>query len=153
MSKPYLFLAFAAFAVFACSDDKDPTHQDHCKTPKTKECLVGNWRLNEIRDQFDANRDCSWSGSLTLESNGDYSFAGDYNTGGTWNLNGDRIEINCIVGDCNSEIPSEPPEFAVKNNGDILEVTPPSNGNAYFSGCHLRNSQSKLTEVFRWQGN
>ena len=154
MNKLYLFLAFAAFAVLACSDDKkDPSHQEHCgKTPKPKECLAGNWRLSEVKDDYGTNRDCNSTGNLNLSSQGEYSFSGangEFN--GEWDLeSNNKIQINCMI-NCNDAADYIiSPEFAVKNDGNILEVS--SVGYSSFSRCKINNAR-KLTEVFQWVGN
>ncbi len=165
MTKLYLLLAFTAFAVLACSDDKkEPSREDYCKeTPKPKECLIGKWRLNEIVNAEDCPEGTK-SETLILELtkkdtscddfnyDGCYSFHNDAEVPpeGQWKLDGNTIKINCIIGDCNAYIPYPvSPEFKVEKNGAELKVT--ATGYSSFSGCVLKNKE--LTEVFRYIGS
>jgi len=157
MNKLFLFLAFAVFALVACSEDKSESHSELCaKTPLTKECLVGRWYLERVvSGEFgDNDFDCNKNGrDLKLEKNGDFSFEGgihDLRTKGKWKLNeaGTSIEIECIIGDCS--------EGFDRINADInvqgIELRVSANGYASFSQCEPSNSK-KLTEVFSWQGD
>ena len=147
MNKFYLFLAFAAFAVFACSDDKkDPTHEELCKTLK-KECLEGIWDLRGVYEPSDLDNesDCTGTGTLKLESNGEFSYSGDYNREndvGQWSLNGNSINVD------NTELGLKTGTVSINGSGSEMTIKSDEQY-AVFSDCRTRN-QPKV-EKFRWR--
>jgi len=157
MNKLFLFLAFAVFALIACSEDKPaPTHSELCaKKPITKECLIGKWILeNVIRESDNPEPLCDSKGELKLEANGDFSFKGGiYNLTpyGIWNLNEKgEIEIEFIAG-TNLEIPDKiTATTEVRYTTGQLRLT--SYGYTSFSQCKI-NGNTKLIEVFTWSGS
>jgi hypothetical protein len=167
MNKHILFLAFAVFALVACSEDKpEPTQSDICTKPITKKCLIGNWYLARIEG---GNTDCSpdalKDNSLKFEANGQFSFKGNYNyyeqgvnieTFGDWELNGTEMKINCKVGDCDPIIvyPIDA-NIDVRNTGQRLELRISTKGYTGFLQCSVGNPpnpSTDFTEVFVWRG-
>jgi len=161
MNKLFPLLAFAAFALVACSEDKPaPSHSELCaQKTLTKECLVGRWYLEKVvrgeSDSPDPNCNPDPKGrDLRLKANGEFSFEGgkwNIESNGTWKLNetGTSIEIECKSGDCTEG-------FDRGVNADIkiygsAELRISANGYASFSQCKLSGT-TKLTEVFGWQG-
>jgi len=97
MNKFFLFLAFAAFALVACSDNSKPppSREELCKAPIiTKECLVGKWTLEEVKG--DTEKDCE-GGNLELYEDGSFTFSNSKRTSiGAWKLNeGGTMKIDC----------------------------------------------------------
>jgi len=160
MNKLPLFLAFAFFALVACSSDGEPEYHAEC-SKSTKACLAGVWKLKYVEKETGGNAPCNYEGDyndrenrddlLTLEKNGDFSFSGgigDRNVGGEWVLSDDgtKMEIICII-DCNYAIENSTADIKVTKAE--LRVTAP--GYALFSQCAA--GSSRLTEVFSWVGS
>jgi len=151
MNKLFIFLAFAPFALLACSEDTPPPeHSDLCKKrPITKECLKGKWYLENI----EGHRDCIEAGGiLKLEENGNFSFSSEKTeTNGTWKLteNTDELEIVCKFGECIDEMMGEPfnVKIEVQYPGTKLKVT-----HENIAGFSELCNGSRFTEVFSWQG-
>jgi len=165
MNKLSLFLAFASFALVACSDDSSEYHAGCSKS--TKDCLVGMWQLQRI-EKANGNKDpdCSvnsevprenTSDKLTLEKNGDFLFAGgalDIDIAGDWSLNEDgTLKIECLPKANCPNSPSFPIPDVINATIEVttaeLKVTTP--GYTAFSRCR-RESSERLTEVFSWVG-
>jgi hypothetical protein len=151
MNKCFLFLAFAVFSVFSCSDDKGPSHEEICKkTPVEKDCLVGKWSFKGVYENpTTLSGDCPEPGVLTLAADGDYNFKGGVHfqgdeTIGEWFLEGDSltaISTNEVGG-----VYERRGTVTVSNSGNDMEV----NTTGYWSVFAYCNTH-KL-EKFTWQG-
>jgi len=93
-------VSFAFLAISACSEDKEKGHSDFCKNGPSKDCLVGNWRLNS-----DLMSNCGESGNLKFKADGEFEFQGtiaglnpNEDRVGKWTLEGDIISIVVTVG-------------------------------------------------------
>jgi len=158
MNKFLLFLAFASFALLACSEEPAPTHAELCaKTPITKECLVGRWFLERvIREGSEANDpDCNRTDNvrnLTFKANGEFTFEiGNNETNGLWKLSDkgtEIMEIECRIGACADGFEKVNAKISLKNS----ELRVAADGFTSFSQCKLEGSSIKLVEVFGWQG-
>jgi hypothetical protein len=156
MNKFLLFLAFAIFALAACSEDKPPpSHSELCaKKPITKECLVGRWALEEVEG---GNSQCNPNkgiiNSLKLYANGEFSFNGGYEaavfeTNGNWELNEAVMKINCIIGDCNPDI-NYPIDATIEIRNSKLRIA--TQGYTGFLQCSVGSLYTTFTEVYSWQ--
>ncbi|GBU23408.1 hypothetical protein R83H12_00019 [Fibrobacteria bacterium R8-3-H12] len=160
MNKFFLFLAFALFALTACSDDKSaPSHSELCaKKPITKECLAGRWNLENVNDGHSGCKPNSKGGSLKLQANGEFSFYGGYDfyeipverdTKGTWELSGTgAMKIKCTIG-CENENEIDA-TVEVNSSGSELRVS--TKGYTSFLQCSVGSPSASLTEVYSWQG-
>jgi hypothetical protein len=149
MNKFPIFLAFAAFALFACSENKpEPVHSELCtKKPIPQKCLIGNWILVDVEGGgpgCKANDDI-----LKLKADGQYTFTSEFETNGYWELNDNVIKIDCISGDCDPNI-NYPIDatIEIRRSGEELRIAT----NSSFSSF-LQCSGGRFTEVFSWQGN
>jgi hypothetical protein len=102
MNKRFLFLAFVAFAVFSCSDDKSPSREEICrKIPVERDCLIGEWSFKGVvyQNDKDISHDCGDQGVLVFAvKNGDYYYrfkGGVYSreVTGAWFIEGNTITI------------------------------------------------------------
>jgi len=155
MNKLFPLLAFAAFALVACSEDKpEPSQSEICaKKPITRECLIGNWYLDKMEG---GRSNCTPSADkpnmLNLMANGQFSFIGNYDnveidTKGTWELNEAGMRINCIVGTCDLGI-DYPVDAAIETRtGGRLELRITTDNYTAFLQCN-----QNLSEVFVWRG-
>jgi hypothetical protein len=158
MNKFFLFLAFASFALLACSDDKpQPSHHELCaKKPITKECLIGRWYLERI----EGSQGCdSKGGSLKLKADGNFSFENgsvsvkentydEIEAYGIWKLTETGMEITCTAGNCTKE--NELFSVAIGIENLNLKVT--NSDYPSFLGICM-GSGMRFTEVFSWQGS
>jgi hypothetical protein len=147
MNKRFLFLAFAAFAVFSCSDDKSPSREEICKKdPVEKDCLVGQWLFTGVyQNDNDPSYDCPEPGILILKADGDYSFTGgvgfqDRYDIGTWVLKGNTITATSL------ELGDKTGTIKVTNSGAKMDINTEGQY-SFFADC----STDKL-EKFSWQG-
>jgi len=166
MNKLSLFLAFASFALIACSNGGSSEYHAGC-SKSTKDCLVGVWQLQKIyrpngkEDPFcNVNNDVgreNTSDQLTLDKDGGFSFAGgilDIEIMGDWDLNDDgTMKIECLPkANCPNYTPPIPDiiNATIEVTPAELRVTTP--GYTSFSRCKLE-SLERLTEVFSWVGS
>jgi len=161
MNKLFLLLAFAVFALVACSEDKPPPSQSEIcsKNPKTKECLLGRWYLQKVEGSQGCKSD---GGNLKFEvkkgnlefsfSDGDVTAEGNHydnieTSYGTWKLTDTGIEITCTVGFCGKD---EPFNVSVEFASNNLRIT--NNGFPSFLG-HCVGAGIDFTEVYTWAGS
>ena len=150
MNKLSISLAFAAIAVLvlACSEDKEPTHKEHCaKTPLKNECLVGPWYFEGVfrSGGNELSPDCGEDGYLEFKANGDYIFTGGvrgYEINGTWTLDGSSITVTNNFYD----IYSKNGTIAVSNSGGTITITT-TGSHSVFAHCN-----TDKTEKFHWSG-
>jgi len=156
MNKFFLFLAFAAFALFACSDNSKPppSHEELCTAkPVTKECLVGTWSLQNVMDADGFPSGCSnYSGSLTLKANGDYIFEGGRNNldiSGRWELIGPgTMKIKCTFGNCTDNFDNKVIDATFEAQPSELKITSKT-GYTTFSQC--KQDGDFVREEFSWR--
>jgi len=159
MNKLYLFLAFAVFALVACSEDKPPqSHSELCKN--IGQCLVGKWFLQSVIRPDDnpvplcQNSKEEFSGELRLKADGTFFFnGGKYNSSpyGKWSLNKEgEMEIEFERGTYNDQIPQKiTATLEIRSSGEQLRVSTP--GYTSFSQCYI-GGFTNLIEVYSWQG-
>jgi len=153
MNKLFPLLAFVAFALVACSEDKPPPSQTEICSKITKECLIGNWYLDRVEGHSSCN---SASGNnLELEKKGRFTFKfteGDLRLEklGAWELLEDgEMKITFDGGDYDYDgINPINAKLDVRNTGRLeLRVTTSS-----YSGFLQCNPSSTFTEIFVWSG-
>jgi len=162
MNKLFPLLAFAAFALVACSEDKpEATHAELCaKVPVVKECLLGRWFLESVEGNSECKPNDMLENSLNLlQEKGElrFSFKGGYSvyeleTNGTWELNDSVMKIGCKFGNCDKRI-NYPIDatIEVRSSGSKLRITT-NNGFTSFLQCSVGISSEKYTEIFSRQG-
>jgi len=157
MNKLFLFLAFAAFALVACSEDKpEPSQSEVCaKKTITKECLVGKWYLAAVEGGSSQCNPTSES-NLELQKNGRFIFNGGYGNGpemeklGFWEILEGGIKITFDGGDYDPR--SNPIDAAIETrNTGRLELRITTTSYTAFLQCST-NSSASFTEVFVWRG-
>jgi hypothetical protein len=156
MDKFFFFIAFASFALLACSDDKPPpSHYELCaKKTITEECLIGRWYLERIEGYQGCK---SNGGNLKLKANGEFSFENgsvsaegntyDIEASGIWKLTETGMEIKCTAGYCTKEEVFFNVTIDIQNSN--LRIT--NIGFPSFLGICI-GSGMRFTEVFSWQG-
>jgi len=155
MNKIFIFIAFAAFTLIACSEDKSSSKNctRYMTEGITKECLVGRWLLKDVEGGGSKCKPDPNSIGLKLEKNGDFYFKGGYDnlynmdTFGSWELNeeGTTIKIKCILG-CRLDAPDEI-DATIEIRDYYLRITS-SSGYSSFLQCGVGN----FTEIFDWDG-
>jgi len=159
MNKLSLFLAFAVFALVACSEDKpSPSHSELCaKTPITKECLAGKWYLERVEGTQGCN---SSGGNLKLKENGEFSFENgsvtiegstynDIEALGIWKVTETGMEITCTAGFCTNENVPFNVTIDIQNSNN-LKLT--NIGYPGFLGICIGEGM-RFIEVYSWQGS
>jgi len=155
MNKFPFFLAFATFALLACSgDEPEPDHYEICaKNPFSKKCLTGSWMLVDVEGSSTGCKPADdIDDILKLKANGQFVFQGysiypDFETNGTWEVNDKVMTINCITGDCSENYPLDA-TFEVIKSGQELRITT-ANGRSAFLQC----GPGRFIEVFSRIGN
>ncbi|MDR2583545.1 MAG: hypothetical protein LBC75_08715 [Fibromonadaceae bacterium] len=156
MNKLLPFLAFAIFALVACSEDKpESTHSELCATiPVVKKCLVGRWYLDRVEKAnslCDPNKETE--NYLKFTKKGNFSFKGGYQnlileTNGDWELNETGMKIDCESGDCIEGIYPIDATVEVLRSGAELRISN-TKSHSSFLQCGVPGS----IEVYTWQGN
>jgi len=158
MNKFFLFLAFAAFALVACSEDKpEPTQSDICaKRPITKECLIGKWYLDRVEG---GNNQCNPTSesNLELQKNGRFIFNGAYDNSsemeklGFWELIDGGMKITFDNGDYDPR--NNPVDATLETrNAGRLELRISTKGYTSFLQCSVSSPTTDFVEVFVWRG-
>jgi len=155
MNKLYLFLAFAVFALVACSEDKpQPTQSEICaKKPVTKECLIGKWYLSNVEGHYE----CTPAGgdNLVLDKKGGFTFnfsrnnVNNWEKTGTWELlDGGEMKITFFDGGDYDPSGTNPINAKIDvSAGPKLEITTTN-----YSGFLQCGAPVKFTEIYVWGG-
>jgi len=158
MNKLFPLLAFAAFALVACSEDKPETlHSELCKKDAiTKECLVGRWGLADVEGGYSGCKPTSVS-ELKLTKDGRFVFNGAYGgfpeleKMGIWELlDGGGIKITFTGGDFDPRSKTVDAGIEI-NNTMQLELRIKTTSFTGFLQC-TESTSATYTEVFVWRG-
>ncbi len=161
MNKLIPFLAFVAFALVACSEDKpELTQTEICsKRPITKECLVGRWDLKSMEVVGYPSSGCGPASGdyLELEKKGRFTFSFTSSNGvrleklGIWELIDGGMKITFDGGDYNRDDPNRinpiDSQIDIRSGPELIIVT--KNYSAFLQ-CNA--SSATFTEVFGWRG-
>ncbi|MDR2594006.1 MAG: hypothetical protein LBC87_04465 [Fibromonadaceae bacterium] len=156
MNKLFLFLAFAAFALVACSEDKPaPLHSELCKKATiTEECLVGRWGLADVEGGYSECKPNPGS-ELKLTKDGRFVFNGAYGgypemeKMGTWELIDGGMKITFTAGDYDPRSETIDAGIEIRNTVQ-LELRIKTTSYTGFLQCS-ENTSAAFTEVFVWR--
>jgi len=155
MNKLFPLLAFAAFALVACSEDKlEPTQTEICaKRPITKECLIGKWDLKSVDVKGVSGCNPADGDKLELEKNGRFTFYFTRRDGvqleknGIWALQDGGMIITFENGDYNYDGINPIDARIDIGTGPELKITTTN-----YSGFLQCNASATFTEIFAWRG-
>jgi hypothetical protein len=133
--------ACVSLLMFACSDEKAPSHEEICQSNKS-ECLAGgSWALESIEDANPAlaASKVTASGTIIFNKDGTYeansvkvgNSAAPFDHSGEWELNGNTITVMCGNGDRCSGNTSGDIEFA--DNYSVLKIRAPDGAKTPFA--------------------
>jgi len=155
MNKLFPLLAFAAFALVACSEDKPETlHSELCKKA-TKECLVGRWGLADVeRDGGYSECKPTPGSELKLTKDGRFVFNGSYGgypeveKKGSWELVDGGMKITFDAGDFDPH--RNPIDAGIEIRNTVqLELRIKTTGYTGFLQCS--DGGTDFTEIFVWR--